>query len=219
MKNIDSDISNLTRITKMIAEQFGSKCEVLLHDLTKDYNNTIVAIENGHITNRKVGGSGSNLGLQVLAGKKKNGDKFNYITQTKDGKLLRSSTAFLRDDEGEVIGALCVNYDISDLLMAKNVIDDVMMFKNENSIEDSEFFANNVGEIIDYLIQQCQIYIGKPGSIMTKEEKIKALKFFDDKGAFLITKSGDKIREFLSISKYTLYNYLDIARSNSEEIS
>ncbi|WP_100065619.1 helix-turn-helix transcriptional regulator [Miniphocaeibacter massiliensis] len=217
MKNVNSEFNNLNRIVKMISEQFGSKCEVILHDLTKDYNHTIISIENGHITNREVGGSGSNLGLQVLSGKKKDGDEFSYITQTKDGKLLRSSTVFLRDEKDKVIGALCVNYDISDLMMAKNIIDDAMMFNNVKSKDEPEFFANNVGEIIDHLIQQCQNYIGKPGSLMTKEEKIRALKFFDDRGAFLITKSGDQIREYLGISKYTLYNYLDIARKVDDE--
>jgi predicted transcriptional regulator YheO len=44
---------------------------------------------------------------------------------------------------------------------------------------------------------------------MTKEDKIKAIHFLDDKGAFLIKKSGDKISKFYDISKYTLYNYLD----------
>ena len=178
MKNVNDEFNNLSRIVKMISEQFGMNCEVILHDLTKDYNHTIVSIENGHITNRKVGGAGSNLGLQVLAGKKKEGDEYSYITQTKDGKLLRSSTVYLRDDENKVIGALCVNYDISDLMMAKNVIDDAMMFNEVHSKVEPEFFANNVGEIITHLIQQCSNYIGKPGSLMTKEEKIRALKFF-----------------------------------------
>ncbi|MEX6367650.1 helix-turn-helix domain-containing protein [Providencia huaxiensis] len=35
-----------------------------------------------------------------------------------------------------------------------------------------------------------------------------AIKFFDDRGAFLIKKAGEKICEFLNISKYTLYTYL-----------
>ena len=45
---------------------------------------------------------------------------------------------------------------------------------------------------------------------MTKEDKIKAIQFLNDAGAFLITKSGDKVAKFFGISKYTLYSYVDI---------
>lgn len=216
MKTIQDEFANLQRITTMISEQFGSRCEVVLHDLTKDYNHTIVAIE-GNVTNRSVGGSGSNLGLPVLAGKKKDGDQYNYITQTKDGRTLRSSSTYLRDDNGNVIGALCINYDISDLMIAESIIKDVTLYPTSEKEVEPEVFANNVAEILDHLTVQCQEYIGKPSSEMTKEDKINAIGFFDSKGAFLISKAGEHIREYLMISKYTLYNYLEIARERMRE--
>lgn len=216
MKTIQDEFANLQRITTMISEQFGSRCEVVLHDLTKDYNHTIVAIE-GNVTNRSVGGSGSNLGLPVLAGKKKDGDQYNYITQTKDGRTLRSSSTYLRDDNGNVIGALCINYDISDLMIAESIIKDVTLYPTSEKEVEPEVFANNVAEILDHLTVQCQEYIGKPSSEMTKEDKINAIGFFDSKGAFLISKAGEHIREYLMISKYTLYNYLEIARERVRE--
>lgn len=216
MKTIQDEFANLQRITTMISEQFGSRCEVVLHDLTKDYNHTIVAIE-GNVTNRSVGGSGSNLGLPVLAGRKKDGDQYNYITQTKDGRTLRSSSTYLRDDNGNVIGALCINYDISDLMIAESIIKDVTLYPTSEKEVEPEVFANNVAEILDHLTVQCQEYIGKPSSEMTKEDKINAIGFFDSKGAFLISKAGEHIREYLMISKYTLYNYLEIARERVRE--
>lgn len=217
MNTIQEEWLNLTRIIKMIAEQFGGRCEVVLHDLTKDYNHTIAAIENAHITGREVGGSGSNLGLPVLTGKKKVGDVYNYITHTKDGKVLRSSTTFLRDNANEVIGTICINYDISDLLLMENIMKDVVMYPDFKTDVEPEVFANNVGEILNHLTSQCQEYVRKPVVQMTKEDKIKAIEFFDNKGAFLISKAGDHIREYLNISKFTLYNYLEVARSRALE--
>lgn len=216
MKTIQNEWSNLTRIISMIAEQFGSRCEVVLHDLTKDYNHTIVAIENGHVTQRVVGGSGSNLGLQVLSGKKQDGDEYNYITHTKDGKILRSSTSFLRDENGAVVGALCVNYDIGDLIQAEQLIQELVMHPASQKDVEQEIFASNVGEILDHLTAQCNAYIGKPVDEMSKEDKISAIEFFDSKGAFLITKAGEHIREYLNISKFTLYNYLEISRNRTK---
>jgi len=46
----------LEQIAKAIAAQFGSNCEVVLHELSgKSAYSSIVAIENGHVTGRKVG--------------------------------------------------------------------------------------------------------------------------------------------------------------------
>ena len=49
--------------------------------------------------------------------------------------------------------------------------------------------------------------------MMTKEDKIKAIQFLNNAGAFLITKSGDKVSKQFSISKYTLYSYMDASKS------
>ena len=217
MEKLQEEWSNYTRLIKMIAEQFGSRCEVILHDLTQSYDHTIVTIENGHITNRKVGDCGSNLGLQVLSGNKKEGDIYNYITQTRDGKILRSSTTYIRNGEGQVIGAICINYDITDLIMADNILRDITMYSVSKNDVEQEVFASNVGEILDHLISMCQVMIGKPSSMMTKADKIKAIDFFDKKGAFLITKAGERICEYLGISKFTLYSYLEMARAESAE--
>lgn len=48
---------------------------------------------------------------------------------------------------------------------------------------------------------------------MTKDEKIRAIKFLQDAGAFLITRSGDKISQFFGISKFTLYSYIEQAKT------
>ena len=58
--------------------------------------------------------------------------------------------------------------------------------------------------------------MGTPGAIMSKEEMVRAIRYLNDTGAFLITKSGPKVCKFFGISKYTLYNYLDEARSGEK---
>lgn len=49
-------IDFLKRLARGVAAQFGDNCEVVVHDLkSSDPDSTIVAIENGQITGRKVG--------------------------------------------------------------------------------------------------------------------------------------------------------------------
>ena len=51
-----SNIDFLKRLAKGIAAQFGSNCEVVVHDLkSEDPTSTIVAIENGHIVRDEFG--------------------------------------------------------------------------------------------------------------------------------------------------------------------
>lgn len=209
MDNVNEEKAFLNALIEGIAAQFGDKCEVVLHDLTLNYDSTIIAIKNGHITDRRIGDCGSNLGLEVLRGTVKDGDRYNYITQTKDGKILRSSSIYIKNSKGETIGAICINLDISDLIMAENTIRSLTM---RTSSEVSEVFVKDVNELLDHLLQECQNEIGKPVAHMSKEEKMKAIHYLDSKGAFLIKKAGDKVCKYFDISKFTLYSYLDEGR-------
>jgi predicted transcriptional regulator YheO len=213
LENIKDELDLLTSIIKGISAQFGDKCEVVLHDLTGDYENSIVAIENGSITGRTVGDSGTNLGLEVLRGTVKDGDRYNYITHTKNGKILRSTSIYIKNNQGNTIGSICINFDISDLIMAEKTLKSITMHSLETEVK--EVFVQDVNELLDFLIQECQKEIGKPVVHMTKEDKIKAIKYLDKRGAFLIKKAGDQVCRFLDISKYSLYSYLDDVRDKS----
>ena len=67
----------------------------------------------------------------------------------------------------------------------------------------------NVNDLLDGLIDESVALTGKPVALMNKDDKIKAIQFLNQHGAFLITKSGDKIAKYFGISKYTLYSYID----------
>lgn len=215
MKNIKENLDFFKRLMKCIASVFGDQCEVILHDysLSEGYESTIIAIENGHLTGRKVGDCGSNLGLEVLRGSVENGDKYNYITQTKDGKIFRSSTMYIRDDDKQLIGCLCINFNISDFLLAENTLKSITQYEASNT--ENEFFASDVNDLVDHLLQEAIKQVGKPVTHMTREEKISAIAYLDNKGTFLITKSGNKVCDFFGISKYSLYNYLDEIRKSN----
>lgn len=202
--------SILQEVMHLIAEQFGNQCEVVLHDWSNGYEKTIVAIENGHVSGRKVGDCGSNLGLEVMRGTSDGMNQFNYVTKTKTGRTLRSSSLYLKNERGEKIGALCINYDITDLVAAQNTVANLTMTEKMGE----EHFASDVNDLLDYLLSESVRVIGKPIEDMTKEDKQKALKYLDEKGALLITKSGSKICKFFGISKFTMYNYLEETRGN-----
>jgi predicted transcriptional regulator YheO len=216
MNHINDELTNLKRLVQMLAAQFGRDSEIVLHDLSKDYEHTIIAIENNWITGRKVGDGGTNLGLEVLRNPPNtNGDIYNYFNSTAEGRILRSSTLYFRDDEGKVIGSLCINTDITKLMDFQEYIKEHAMSSESHKVE--EVFSNKVEDLFDYFIRQSEIIANKSVADMTKEDKIEAIRFLDSKGFFLITRSGDKACKFFNISKYTLYKYLGIIRKKAEE--
>lgn len=75
MRTIKEDAVFFKQLMDMLETQLSVNEEIVLHDLTNDYDHTIVDIRHGHVTNRKVGDCGSNLGLEVLRGTVENGDR------------------------------------------------------------------------------------------------------------------------------------------------
>ncbi|MCH4887050.1 transcriptional regulator [Acidaminobacter sp. JC074] len=214
MKSIKDEIKTFENIVKAIAAQFGSSCEVVMHDFSDGYENSIKLVENGHVTGRKVGSSITNMGLEKLNEDSKelqvNGGIHNYTTMTKDGKTLRSSSAMIQDDEGNIIGSLCINFDMTDFIHAANTLNNFSQAASPKV--ENEVFVNDVNELLDTSLKECVEYVGKPVPLMNKEDKVKAISYLDKKGVFLITKSGNKVCDLFGISKYTLYSYLDEVR-------
>ena len=207
-----STLQFLFQLAKGISRQFGPNCEVVVHDLdSNDPNSSIVAIENGHVTGRKVGDGPSHVVLEALrSGRENLTDHLSYLTRTKDGKILKSSTIYVRDDDGEAIGIFAINYDITLMLaMEENL---KQFTATDQDQREPERISRNVGDLLDELIEQSVKIVGKPVALMTKEDKVKAIQFLNETGAFLITKSGDKVCKFFGISKYTLYSYIDDAK-------
>ena len=186
----------LEQIAKAIAAQFGSNCEVVIHELSgKSAYSSIVAIENGHVTGRKVGDGPSHVVLEQLGHEDDSAkDQLAYLTRTKDGKILKSSSVYIRDESGKVSGILGINYDISMMQLFENSLHDFISADQHASREPDEL-------------------VGKPVALMTKDDKVKAIRYLSNSGALLITKSGDKIAKHFGISKYTLYSYLDNSKT------
>ena len=206
-------LDNLKQLAKGVSMHFGSSCEVVIHEISdKSAYSSIVAIENGHITGRKVGDGPSHVVLEQLgrAGEAVD-DQLCYLTRTPDGRVLKSSSIYIRDDDGKVCAIFSINFDITTLTMVDRTIHSMIQV-DENQMKEPERITLSVSDLLDDLIRQADELVGKPPAMMTKDDKIRAVQFLNKSGALLITKSGDKIAKHFGISKYTLYSYLDSKR-------
>ena len=191
-----------------IAGQFGSGCEVVIHDLSKNPDHSIVFIVNGHVSGRKVGDGASNVVLeQMQTNAPEPKDHLCYLMKTPDGKILKSSTVYIKNSKGKVTAILAINYDISKLMMVESALSELISTGESQQSEPEKIV--NINDMLDDLIQQSVALVGKPVALMNKDDKVKAIQFLNQNGAFLVTKSGDKIAKYFGISKYTLYSYID----------
>jgi predicted transcriptional regulator YheO len=197
-------------IADAIAQTFGENCEVVLHDLTTPQSSVIYTVNN-HVTGRMVGQSFNHIITQVLLSKKFHNDVVaNYKTQTEDQRNIKSTTVLLRDQKGEAIGALCINYDVQPVLMIQEFLSNFTRVEEE-TIKDEVELLGNMQEIAHNLIQQI---IGESNvEKMERAKKLEIVRFMDEKGVFLIKGAIEKVAESLQVSKVTIYSYLDQIRS------
>ena len=220
MNRDDLTLESLIMIAHGIARHFGNDCEVCIHDLqANDLEHTICYIINGHVSGRKIGDGASKIVLETLEALKKGdnvSDHHGYRTHTSDGRILKSSTIFLKDESGKYRFILGINHDMTDFINAQSALSNIV--ENIEAAGEDIYgqIPLSVNDLLDNLIEQSVKLVGKTPALMTKDEKVKAIKFLQDAGAFLITRSGDKISQFFGISKFTLYSYIDQAKAVDE---
>lgn len=215
---MDKYLERFIPIADAVAETFGRRCEVVLHDLTRPQS-SVVYTKNGHVTGRKVGQSFHHLFPKVLSSSKFNDDHLsNYKTISDDGRVIKSSTALIRDDNGIVVGAFCINFDVDDLLKSKFFVEElVFMDEAENPKEEKEI-VDSVWDVVTNLIQYAVEEYPVSVNEMTKHDKIRIVSFLNEKGLFLIKGAIDELAMSLNVSKVTIYGYLDELKSPDEAV-
>ncbi len=198
----------LTQISDAIVKTFPRNFEVVIHDLSQP-KKSIKHIA-GDVTHRKIGGPITDMVVKALH---QEGceirDRHNYKTNTKDGRVLKSTTAFIRDPKGEVVAALCINFDMTDYLNASHALEIfASTVSTFNGPEKVETFASSISETIEALFDQSVAKIGKQPASMPIEEKVELVKELEASGLFQIKGAIDQVALLMGVSKYTVYNYL-----------
>lgn len=212
----DCIFENYKRIARGVAELFGRNCEVVIHDFDK-LPNSLVHIE-GEVTNRKLGAPITDLVLREMRRKGRDIKDFrNYPTLTVDGRKMKSFTSFIRDADGEVIGAFCINFDISNFVNAIGLLEDFC--RVETGTEDrTETFASSLNETVEAVMERAVKSMGKLPSAMSKAERVQFVGSLEDQGVFLIKGSVELVAQAMGVSRYTIYNYLKEVHARTEKV-
>jgi predicted transcriptional regulator YheO len=203
-------------LVDFIADIIGSHCEVLLHDIV-DIENSVIAIRNGYISGRSLGCPLTDLGFKLLENKAYLNQNaiVNYRSRTDSGENLISSTYYIKDEKGELIGMLCVNilnspdhhinkmpaeFPLNALL--SNV---VQMDDNE---EVTESLSTSLDSVVDDAVKKVMAKYKISAERMSIDEKCAIVQELRENGIFKIKGAITKVATTLKASESTIYRYL-----------
>jgi predicted transcriptional regulator YheO len=211
-------------VVRMLGTIVGSDIEVVLHDLTRP-ESSIVAIANGHVSNRRVGNSvlsgpkndrGFVAAKQALSagGQAVHSIVGDYPTLTRAGRQLKSSTVVFRDSGGVPFAALCVNADLT-MMQAAHAWLDRQLRPSGGAAGEDRAEEPEMGALIKEIISDAVKRLGKPVNLMDREEKVQAVQAMMQRGLFIVKGGVERAAAALGVSRFTIYNYLDVLRERN----
>ena len=200
----DEAFEFLDRTARGIAEMFGSSCETLVHDMGVP-THPILSIYNGHVSGREVGSTMDIMGIGLeLDEQAATTDQVNLAAATPDGRQTKSSTFHMIGEDYNL--ALGINFDYTSLVFANRILGDLMNARSD--LRSALWQPDNAKQLAD-LFDQCVAEMGKPVEIMGKAERLRLISLLRRRSAFSYRKSVPYVAGRLSVSRYTVYKYLD----------
>lgn len=213
----------LLRHYKLLVEFFGKtlgpQYEVVLHVITPDNSSYIAAIANSEVSGRSTDAKLTDLAKQWIKNKEYRRRDYvvNYIGKMPDGKEFSSSTYFIKDKEGNLLGLLCINFDTTKhKLIAQEVLQlaNIKLPLNKLVSEhlNSEYVEHFPSTIQDIIYNVVDLELLQSDVKLTKEKKISIIKELNDHNVFQMKGAVQEVANALKISEASVYRYLNLVQ-------
>ena len=238
-KPVSSSLQLFVPLVDFLGKILGPKTEVVLQNV-RDFSHSVVAIANGNLSGRTIGSPATDLVLHIWRNHEY--DQHNYLTHyagyTIQGHPVVSSTLFVRNSRGRVIGFLCINFDSSAFRQASKelrrasayldalgladpaaVLNDDRAASEESDAETGtgqstrEVLSVNTDEVVTHNIAEFAAELGVPPARMNRQERLQLITRLDGSGVFLVKGSVDTVARALGISSPSVYRYLHTIRN------
>lgn len=213
-----------TKITKFLGSVLGPDYEVALHDVS-NRDGALVAISNSYISGRKIGDPLPASAQEMIVEKRYEVDDFvsHYFTTAPNRKVLRSSTMFIKDRAGVLVGTLCINFDDSrykdlsqqvfrlchpDAYVDTNFDFDQNKMKEKEETETIVVAMSANDSSIPVMIETILAENSIGSDILTYDEKMIVVKELNNRGAFLVKGAVKEVADIIGSSPASVYRYL-----------
>ncbi len=184
------DFTSYIQMVDFLGACLGEDTEVVLHDF-KDVDHSIIAIHNGHISGRAIGGPITDFILSKLKDKGKEGPPYylNYLGMSKDNTPLRCSSFFILDKQGNPKGMLCINTDVTRYQQVVDIMQKLAFIPevdDQVKVENVESFRASPKDVISDIISDVTNSSGVPVGRLTVDEKMEIVRRLNNEKLFLI---------------------------------
>lgn len=219
---VKSIMLHYIELVEFLGQVLGPDYEIVLFDF-RNNKNEIIALSNGKISERNIGDSITEHVQKKIDGREY--QELNHVTNyrgiVRGNKFIRCSTKFITDEDNELIGLLCINFDdtryekisseILKLCHPDAMVERIKFEKVDDStiLEPSENLDLSISDIADKLINNILDNINKPIENLNKDDKTQVVSILNSKGIFELKSSIPLVASKLKISEATLYRYIN----------
>ncbi|SJZ41990.1 helix-turn-helix transcriptional regulator [Anaerorhabdus furcosa] len=209
-------IEQYKKIAKFLAACLGEDYEIAIHEI-KNEELKLVHIENGDISKRTLKAPLSELALKFINEKKYEESDYEVNYKGLSGnKVLRSSTFFIKNEKEELIGLLCINFNLDhinksinkineELKELFNLVDDKTSYVEESSVE---YFTEEISTVIHNIIAPIVEEKNLPLARLSFNEKMILIEELKKQGVFLLKGAVSEAAVQLHSSEASIYRYL-----------
>lgn len=195
-------ISNILPSAEAVQRLLHPYAEVVIHDIQK---NQIAAIYNS-FSKRKVGDSSLLTEEEQLTSLENCIGPYEKINW--DGRKLKSVSSIIRDNNGKAVGMWCINLDISQLGKMQEVI---LQFLSTQALvpQPEPLFKDDWQEKVNRYVHSYLTQHALRLESLSRQEKQQLISHLHEVGAFTAKNAAHYIAQVLSVSRATIYNYLN----------
>ncbi|MEA3313796.1 MAG: PAS domain-containing protein [Caldisericota bacterium] len=210
-KEDEAIIKALKPVTKGITALLGKDCEVVLHSFMGSQH-SIIAIENGEITNRKIGSSLTNSGLEILNKAIQNNKEIvgPYKGISPAGIPLRSVTIPIRNRKGKLIASLCLNMNLTAVISLDEFLKPLTQFTENKTLSKdiSKNTSHSTIGLMKKIFDEVAYDTSIKNNLPTSQKNKLIVKKLCKRQFFQIKNSVEFIANKLNVSQFTIYNYI-----------
>lgn len=220
MTTYNKELEKYVPFVSFLGQALGNNCEIVLHDLS-DKKNSIIAIHNNHITNRKIGDPPSEIVMKII--ENDSNKRLNFITnytKSKSNRLLKSNTMFIRNKDSEIIGLFCINMDNSSLDRIQNEVNEYLKLMKFNLkdhqntkldlIEDVEIsIEDRINSAVNSILNRKKLIVEN----LDQDDRIIIVDELYQIGIFLLKGAVKVVAKSIDSSEASIYRYLQQVKS------
>lgn len=195
----------MKRVADGLSNALGKRCEVVIHDFS-DLSASLIHVS-GDLTGRTIGAPITDL---IFKEYKDQGDAVTDLSGYRtifNGRIMKSSTTFLRNSEKKVIGCMCINIDVTDFMNAKATLDEFTQF-TQDSPSANERFASTFHETLESILDEIVMEMGKLPATMDKDERLECIRRLNTRDVFVFKGAVNQVARLFGVTRYTIYNDL-----------